>query len=80
MKKVNLTDQELLNISSFIQDVANWGEDGATGGMYAGNAYITPSVCYNVATALKKIEEYCYDKPSIYKSAYDKLMRFAKNK
>lgn len=80
MKKLNLTEVELLNISEFIEDVVSWGEDGATGGMYAGNAYITPSVCYNVAKALKKINEYCYDNPSIYKSAYDKLKKFSVNK
>lgn len=80
MKKLNLTEQELLNISTFIEDVTSWGEDGATGGMYAGNAYITPSTCYNVAIALKKINKHCFDRPSIYKSAYDKLMRCAENK
>lgn len=80
MKKLNLTEEELLNISSFIQDVATWGEDGATGGMYAGNAYITPETCYNVAKVLKKINEHCFMKPTIYKSAYKKLMKFAENK
>lgn len=80
MKKLNLTEEELINISVFIEDVVSWGEDGATGGMYAGNAYITPSVCYNVAKVLKKINEHCYDKPTIYKRAYDKLMKFAVNK
>lgn len=80
MKKLNLTEVELLNISTFIEDVVSWGEDGATGGMYAGNAYISPSVCYNVAKALKKINEHCFDSPSIYKRAYDKLMKFAENK
>lgn len=80
MKKLNLTEVELLNISSFIEDVVSRGEDGETGGMYAGNVYITPSVCYNVAIVLKKINEHCFDSPSIYKSAYDKLMKFAVNK
>ena len=80
MKELKLTEQELLNISVFIEDVASWGEDGATGGMYAGNAYITPSTCYNVAIALKKINEYCYINPTVYKRAYNKLMKFAKNK
>lgn len=80
MKKLKLTEVELINISTFIEDVVSWAEDGATGGMYAGNAYITPSTCYNVAIVLKKINEHCYDNPSIYKSAYDKLMKFAVDK
>lgn len=80
MKKLNFTDEELINISTFIEDVVSWGEEGATGGMYAGNSYITPDTCYNVAIALKKINEHFYDNPSIYKSAYDKLMKFAVNK
>lgn len=80
MKKLNLTEVELLNISAFIQDVVIQGEEGATGGMYAGNAYITPSVCYNVAKVLKKINEYCFYSPTIYKDAYDKLMKFSVNK
>lgn len=80
MKKLNLTEQELLNICSFIEDVTLWGEDGDNGGMYAGNTYITPSTCYNVAIALKKINEHCFDRPSIYKRAFDKLMRCAENK
>lgn len=80
MKKLNLTEVELLNISTFIEDVASWGEDGATGGMYAGNAYITPSVCYNVAKVLKKINEHCFENPTCYKDAYNKLMKFSVNK
>lgn len=80
MKKLNLTEVELLNISTFIEDVVSWGEDGATGGMYAGNAYITPSTCYHLAIVLKKINEHCFDRPSIYKSAYEKLMKFAEDK
>lgn len=80
MKKINFTEVELLNISTFIEDVVSWGEDGATGGMYAGNAYITPSTCYNVAKVLKKINEHCFDSPTIYKSAYDKLMKLAEDK
>ncbi|WP_405366733.1 hypothetical protein [Ruminobacter sp.] len=80
MKELKLTEQELLNISVFIEDVASWGEDGATGGMYAGNAYISPSVCYNVAKVLKKINEHYFDNPTVYKRAYNKLMKFAENK
>lgn len=80
MKKLNFTDEELINISTFIEDVVSWGEDGATGGMYAGNSYITPSTCYSMAIVLKKINEHFYNNPSIYKSAYDKLMKFAVNK
>lgn len=80
MKELNLTEQELLNISVFIEDFASWGEDGETGGMYAGNTYITPSVCYNMAIVLKKINEHFFDNPTIYKRAYDKLMRCAEDK
>lgn len=80
MKQLKLKEEELQHISVFIQDVASWGEDGATGGMYAGNSYITPATCYNVAIALKKIEEHLYNKPTIYKRAYDKLMKFSVSK
>lgn len=80
MKKLNLTGAELINISCFIEDIAERGTEGTTGGMYSGNVYITPSTCYNVAIAIKKINEFFYDNPTLYKEAYDKLMKFAKNK
>lgn len=80
MKKLEFTMDELLALSSIIEDITTLGKEGETGGMYAGNAYMTPSTCYNCAKALKKINEHLFDNPTIYKKAYTILNKNSKNK
>lgn len=80
MKELEFTIEELVSVSTLIEDIVRLGEDGATGGMYAGSAYITPGTCYDCANVIKKINEYAYDNPTIYKEAYDRLMKNRINK
>ncbi len=80
MKKLEFTQDELLALSSFIQDIATQGEEDTTGGMYSGNTYITPYTCRNCANALKKINEYMFLNPTIYKKAYRILKKNSINK
>lgn len=80
MKNLEFTQEELLAVSSVIQDIATQGEEGTTGGMYAGSAYITPYTCHICANVLEKINKYLFDKPTIYKEAYDILKKNSINK
>ena len=75
MKKVELTREELLNISSVLEDITIGCEDVAGGGMHTGTVYLTPNTCYQMANVLKKINESLYDKPTIYKVAYRRYRR-----
>lgn len=80
MKEFEFTQDELLALSSVIEDITTLSEEGETGGMYAGSAYITPYECRCCANILKKINEYLYDNPTIYKKAYRKLKKNSHNK
>lgn len=80
MKKLEFTQDELLALSALIEDIATQGEEGKTGGMYAGSAYLTPYTCRYCANALKKINEYLFLKPTAYKKAYMILKKNGVNK
>ena len=80
MKKLELTHDELVTVSVLIEDIVRLGKEGSTGGMYAGSAYITPYTCRCCAKVIKKINEYVYDNPTLYKEAYDILMKNSINK
>ena len=80
MKEFEFTHDELLALSSVIEDITTLSTEGETGGMYVGSAYITPHECYCCANILKKINEYLFDNPTIYKKAYRKLNKNSKTK
>lgn len=80
MKKLEFTQDELLALTSLIQDIATQGKEGITGGMYSVETYITPYQCRYCANALKKINEYLFLKPIIYKKAYMILKKNSVNK
>lgn len=80
MKEFEFTIDELLALTSLIEDITTLSKEGETGGMYAGSAYITPETCHNCASALKKMNEYLFDNPTIYKSAYRILKKNSHNK
>lgn len=80
MKEFEFTQDELLALSSVIEDITTLSKEGETGGMYAGSAYITPDECRCCANALKKINEYLFDNPTIYKKAYRILKKNSINK
>lgn len=80
MKKLEFTQDELLALTALMQDIATQGKEGITGGMYTGETYITPYQCHNCASALKKMNEYLFDNPTTYKTAYRILKKNSINK
>lgn len=80
MKNLEFTQEELVIVSALIEDIGRLGEDGATGGMYTGNIYMTPTTCRCCAKVIEKINEYLYDNPTTYKEAYDRLKENSVNK
>lgn len=80
MKEFEFTLEELLALSSVIEDITTSSKEGVTGGMYTGSVYITPDTCRNCANALKKINEYLFDNPTYYKDAYKILKKNGVNK
>lgn len=80
MEELEFTNEELIEISMVIEDITTGSKDGETGGMYTGQVYITPETCYNMANILKKINEYLYDKPTIYKTAYRRYRKYQNSK
>ena len=80
MAQLELTNEELVQISMVIEDITSGSEEGATGGMYTGIVYITPEQCYHMANILKKLNEYLYDEPTIYKTAYKRYRRYQNSK
>lgn len=80
MRELEFTRDELVLMTSLIEDVVIFGEDVSTGGMHTGNIYITPYTCHCCANAIKKINEYLYENPTLYKKAYNKLKKNSQNK
>lgn len=80
MKQTRFTDEELMELSSVLEDITIGSEEAGTGGMYTGIVYITPEQCYHMANILKKLNEYLYDKPTIYKTAYRRYRRYQNSK
>ena len=80
MKELEFTREELVMVSLLIEDIARYGEDGSSGGMYAGNIFITPYTCHCCAKVIKKINEHFFDNPTHYKEAYTKLKKNSRNK
>lgn len=79
-KTFNLTHEELINISNLIEDCTSCSTEGRTGGMYIDGTYVTPGTCFMLKGVLKKINEYLYENPTIYKEAYRKLKEYSKSK
>lgn len=80
MAQVEFSVDELIELSTVIEDITCGSEEGSTGGMYTGIVYITPEQCYHMANILKKINESLYDKPTIYKTAYKRYRRYQNSK
>lgn len=80
MKQTRFTDDELMELSSVLEDITIGSEEAGTGGMYTGIVYITPEQCYHMANILKKLNEYLFDKPTIYKTAYKRYRRYQNSK
>ena len=76
MKQVEFTRDELALLSTLLEDLTLESFAGKTGGMYTGITYVTPFTCYTMANILEKINEYLYDKPTIYKAAYKKYRKY----
>lgn len=80
MAQVEFSVNELIAISSVIEDITRGSEAGNTGGMYTGVVYITPNQCYQMANILKKINESLYVKPTLYKTAYRRYRKYQNSK
>lgn len=80
MKEARFTNDELMELSSVLEDITIGSEEAGTGGMYTGIVYITPGQCYHMANILKKLNEYLYDKPTIYKTAYRRYRKYQNSK
>ena len=80
MKEARFTNDELMELSSVLEDITIGSEEAGTGGMYTGIVYITPEQCYHMANILKKLNEYLYDEPTIYKTAYKRYRRYQNSK
>lgn len=80
MKQARFTEDELIDLSSVLEDITIGSEGAGTGGMYTGSVYLTPEQCYNMANILKKLNEYLYDKPTIYKTAYRRYRKYQNSK
>lgn len=80
MKQARFTNDELMELSSVLEDITIGSEEAGTGGMYTGIVYITPEQCYHMANILKKLNEYLYEKPTIYKRAYNRYRRYQNSK
>lgn len=80
MKQARFTDDELMELSSVLEDITIGSEEAGTGGMFTGIVYITPEQCYHMANILKKLNEYLYDEPTIYKTAYKRYRRYQNSK
>lgn len=80
MKQARFTNDELMELSSVLEDITIGSEEAGTGGMYTGIVYITPEQCYHMANILKKLNEYLYDEPTIYKTAYKRYRRYQNSK
>lgn len=80
MKQVEFTKDELVLLSTVLEDITEESQQGHTGGMYTGKTYLTPYTCYNMANILDKINKYLYDNPTIYKEAYNKYRKYQNSK
>lgn len=80
MKQARFTRDELVMLSIVLEDITEGSREGNTGGMYTGIVYLTPETCYNMANILKKLNEYLYDKPTIYQKAYVKYRKYQNSK
>ena len=80
MKEERFTNDELIELSCVLEDITIGCEEARTGGMYTGSVYLTPYTCYNMANILKKLNEYLYDKPTIYKTAYRRYRKYQNSK
>lgn len=80
MKQARFTDDELIELTSVLEDITIGSEEAGTGGMYTGAVYLTPSTCYNMANILKKLNEYLFDNPTIYKTAYRRYRKCQNSK
>lgn len=80
MAQVEFTRNELTFLSIVLEDITAESREGNTGGMYTGNAYLTPETCSKMADILKKINESLYDNPTIYIEAYMKYREYQVNK
>lgn len=76
MKQARFTREELVHLSMVLEDITVDSSEGRTGGMYTGSVYLTPEQCYNMANILKKLNEYTYEKPTSYKTAYVKYRTY----
>ena len=80
MKEARFTNDELIELSSVLEDITIGCEGASTGGMYTGSVYLTPETCYNMANILKKLNEYLYEEPTIYKTAYRRYRKCQNSK
>lgn len=80
MKQTRFTTDELADLSSVLEDITIGSQEAGTGGMYTGSVYLTPETCYNMANILKKLNEYLYDEPTIYKTAYRRYKKCQNSK
>lgn len=80
MKETRFTNDELMELCSVLEDITIGSEEAGTGGMYTGSVYIPPNTCYNMANILKKLNEYLFDNPTIYKTAYRRYRKCQNSK
>lgn len=80
MANLELTDKELRVIEMVIDDLGGYSEAGSSGGLYTHEIYLTPETCYHLGNALKKLNEYFFDNPQLYKKAFRKYQKGSKSK